>query len=374
MLIKNGLVFCEDFALREGDVYTEFDRISEPYSQSEVLDATGCIVAPGFIDIHIHGAYGTDFCDSNREAHENIARYLASVGVTSYLGTTMAMKKPVLLNMVRVASEFMDNPVEDGAVMRGINLEGPFASVEKKGAMDPNNLIDPDYDFFLELNDACSGRIRLNDVAPEKPGALDFIARTSEICVVSLHHTNADYELAKEAFLRGASHVTHLYNAMSSFSHRAPGVIGAAADYASSVELISDGHHVHPAAIRVAFSLFGEDRICLISDAMMACGMPNGEYELGGQKVTVTDGLATLASGTIAGSATPLSECFRRAVINFGIPLESALRATTANPARVLGMQDEIGSIAIGKRADLTLLDAETLEVRHCVLGGKLLF
>jgi N-acetylglucosamine-6-phosphate deacetylase len=374
MLIKNGLVFCEDFALREGDVYTEFDRISEPYSQSEVLDATGCIVAPGFIDIHIHGAYGTDFCDSNREAHENIARYLASVGVTSYLGTTMAMKKPVLLNMVRVASEFMDNPVEDGAVMRGINLEGPFASVEKKGAMDPNNLIDPDYDFFLELNDACSGRIRLNDVAPEKPGALDFIARTSEICVVSLHHTDADYELAKEAFLRGASHVTHLYNAMSSFSHRAPGVIGAAADYACSVELISDGHHVHPAAIRVAFSLFGEDRICLISDAMMACGMPNGEYELGGQKVTVTDGLATLASGTIAGSATPLSECFRRAVINFGIPLESALRATTANPARVLGMQDEIGSIAIGKRADLTLLDAETLEVRHCVLGGKLLF
>ena len=374
MLIKNGLVFCEDFALREGDVYTEFDRISEPHSQSEVLDATACIVAPGFIDIHIHGAYGTDFCDSNREAHENIARYLASVGVTSYLGTTMAMKKPVLLNMVRVANEFMDNPVEDGAVMRGINLEGPFASVEKKGAMDPNNLIDPDYDFFLELNDACSGRIRLNDVAPEKPGALDFIARTSEICVVSLHHTNADYELAKEAFLRGASHVTHLYNAMSSFSHRAPGVIGAAADYASSVELISDGHHVHPAAIRVAFSLFGEDRICLISDAMMACGMPNGEYELGGQKVTVTDGLATLASGTIAGSATPLSECFRRAVINFGIPLESALRTTTANPARVLGMQDEIGSIAIGKRADLTLLDAETLEVRHCVLGGKLLF
>jgi len=374
MLIKNGLVFCEDFALREEDVYTEFDRISEPNSQTEVLDATGCIVAPGFIDIHIHGANGTDFCDSNRQAHENIARYLASVGVTSYLGTTMAMKKPVLLEMVRVADEFMDNPVEDGAVMRGINLEGPFASLEKKGAMDPNNLIDPDYVFFLELNDACSGRIRLNDVAPEKPGALDFIARTSEICVVSLHHTNADYDLAKEAFLRGASHVTHLYNAMSSFSHRAPGVIGAAADYASSVELICDGHHVHPAAIRVAFSIFGEDRICLISDAMMACGMSDGVYDLGGQRVTVKEGLATLDNGTIAGSATPLSESFRRAVVEFGIPLESALRATTANPARVLGIQDEIGSIAIGKRADLTLLDAETLEVRHCVLGGKLLF
>ena len=374
MLIKNGLVFCEDFALREGDVYTEFDRISEPQNQPEVLDATGCIVAPGFIDIHIHGANGTDFCDSTREAHANIARYLASVGVTSYLGTTMAMQKPVLLNMVRSANEFMDNPVEDGAVMRGINLEGPFAAVEKKGAMDPNNLIDPDYDLFVELNEASGGRIRLNDVAPEKPGALDLIERTSEICVVSLHHTSADYELAKEAFMRGASHVTHLYNAMNGFSHRAPGLIGAANDFASSVELISDGHHVHPAAVRVAFSIFGEDRVCLISDAMMACGMPNGEYELGGQKVTVTDGLATLASGTIAGSATPLTESFRRAVVEFGIPVESALRAATANPARVLAMEDEIGSIAVGKRADLTLLDAETLEVRHVVLGGKLLF
>ncbi|HOZ37660.1 MAG TPA: N-acetylglucosamine-6-phosphate deacetylase [Anaerolineaceae bacterium] len=374
MLIKNGLVFCEDFALREGDVYTEFDRISEPQNQPEVLDATGCIVAPGFIDIHIHGANGTDFCDSTREAHANIARYLASVGVTSYLGTTMAMQKPVLLNMVRSANEFMDNPVENGAVMRGINLEGPFAAVEKKGAMDPNNLIDPDYDLFVELNEASGGRIRLNDVAPEKPGALDLIERTSEVCVVSLHHTSADYELAKEAFMRGASHVTHLYNAMNGFSHRAPGLIGAAYDFASSVELISDGHHVHPAAVRVAFSIFGEDRVCLISDAMMACGMPNGEYELGGQKVTVTDGLATLASGTIAGSATPLTESFRRAVVEFGIPVESALRAATANPARVLAMEDEIGSIAVGKRADLTLLDAETLEVRHVVLGGKLLF
>lgn len=374
MIIKNGLVFCDDFVLREMDICTESDRITKVHNQPESLDASGCIVAPGFIDIHIHGANGADFCDSKRDSHETMARYLASVGVTSYIGTSMALKKPVLLEIFRTAGEFMDHPIEDGATMRGINLEGLFAAVKKKGAMDPNNLIDPDYAFFLELNEASGGRIRINDVAPELPGALDFIARTSEICVVSIHHSDADYELAKEAFMAGASHVTHLYNAMSSFSHRSPGIIGAAADFASSVELISDGHHVHPAAVRVAFNIFGEDRICLISDAMRACGMPNGDYDLGGQKVTVLDGLATLESGTIAGSATPLTESFRRAVVEFGIPLESALRASTANPARVLGMEDEIGSITNGKRADLTLLDKDTLEVRHCMVGGKLLF
>jgi len=374
MIIKNGLVFCEDFTLHEMDVFTAFDRITEPHNHPETLDANGMIVAPGFIDIHVHGAKGADFCDRTRAAHETIAGYLASVGVTSYLGTTMAMKKPVMLEMMHSANDFMNNQPEKTAVMRGINLEGLFASKDKKGAMDSNNLIDPNYEFFVEINDACGGRILINDVAPELPGALDFIRRTSKITTVSIHHSNADYELAVESFLAGATHVTHLYNAMSPFNHRNPGIIGAAADFASTVELISDGHHVHPAAVRIAFSIFGKDRVCLISDAMMACGMPDGVYELGGQRVTMTDGLATLDNGTISGSATPLTESFRRAVIEFGIPIESALRATTANPAKVIGLEDEIGSIAVGKRADLTLLDAESLQVCHCILGGELLF
>lgn len=205
MLIKNGLVFA-NFALREGDVYTEIDRISEPHSQSEVLDATGCIVAPGFIDIHIHGAYGTDFCDSTREAHENIARYLASVGVTSYLITTMAMKKPVLLNMIRVRASLWTTPLKMEQSCAASISKVHLPPLRKKAPWTPITLIDPDYDFFLELNDACSGRIRLNDVAPEKPGALDFIARTSEICVVSLHHTSA--LRPERSLFRGAGHVT----------------------------------------------------------------------------------------------------------------------------------------------------------------------
>jgi len=161
---------------------------------------------------------------------------------------------------------------------------------------------------------------------------------------------------------------------MAPFSHRAPGLIGAAMDFAEHAELISDGIHCHPAAVRAAFKLLGEDRICLISDAMMACGMPNGEYELGGQQVTVKDGLATLESGTIAGSATPLTECFRRAVKEFGIPLVSALKAATRNPAVAIGMEEELGSIAPGKRADFTILDEETLTVRHCIIGGEIVF
>ncbi len=373
MQIINGLVFCDDHALRPMDVYAEGDRITSAPA-GEALDASGCIVAPGFVDCHIHGAHRHDFCEATQEAHAGVAAYLASVGVTSYLGTTMAMEKDALRTMLKSAADFMDAPPAKCAVMRGINLEGPFASREKKGAMREDLLLTPDLDFLEELNAVSGGRIVFADVAPELPGGLDFVREASKRHMVSLHHTTADYDLAKAAFEAGATHVTHLYNAMSPFSHRAPGLIGAAMDFAEHVELISDGIHCHPAAVRAAFRMFGDDRICLISDAMMACGMPNGEYELGGQQVTVKDGLATLASGTIAGSATPLTECFRRAVKSFGIPLVAALKAATVNPARAIGMAEEIGSISPGKRADFTILDQETLAVRHCVIGGELVF
>ncbi|MEA5050041.1 MAG: N-acetylglucosamine-6-phosphate deacetylase [Oscillospiraceae bacterium] len=373
MRIRNGLVFCDDGALRRTDVNACGDVICET-AQGDELDASGCIVAPGFVDCHIHGAHGRDFCEASAEANGEIAAYLASVGVTSYLGTTMAMEKDTLRAMLRCAKECMDAPRAGCAVMRGVNLEGPFASKEKKGAMQESLLLQPDVGFLRELDGLCGGRIRFADVAPELPGGMEFVREAAGTFVVSIAHSAADYDTAKQAFECGATHVTHLYNAMAPFSHRAPGLIGAAMDYAKDVELISDGIHVHPAAVRAAFKMFGGDRVCLISDAMMACGMPNGQYELGGQAVTVKDGLATLASGTIAGSATPLPECFRRAAGEFGVPLEEALRAATINPARAARIDGEVGSITPGKRADFTLLDEQTLRVRHCVLAGRLLF
>ena len=177
------------------------------------------------------------------------------------------------------------------------------------------------------------------------------------------------YFQAKEAFANGATHTTHLFNAMPAFTHRAPGVVGAASDYAAHVEMISDGIHLHPAVVRAVFSLFGADRVCLISDSMRACGMPNGEYSLGGQKVFMTDGKATLEDGTIAGSATCLAECFRRAV-KFGVPVETALKAATINPAQAVGLFDEIGSVTAGKRADVLVLNKD-LQPEHIFIGGK---
>ncbi len=372
MIIKNGLVF-RGTALVRDDVYIE-DAVFARSAGGEVLDAQGCIVAPGFVDIHIHGAMGTDFCDGTVAADENIAAYLASVGVTSYLGTTVAYDPDALLDVMGVAKEMIAHPRPGAAAMRGINLEGVFASANKLGAMQEKYLLKPDYDYLLKLHTASGSNLRLIDVAAELEGAEEFIAKACRLGRVSLHHTGSNYEQARRCFAAGASHLTHLFNAMTPFGHREPGVIGAASDYAEFVELISDGIHIHPAAIRAAFRWFGEDRVCLISDSMEACGMADGEYQLGGQKVTVVAGKATLDSGTIAGSATPLTEMFRRAVKEFFVPLTSALRACTSNPAQAAGLYDTVGSIAWGKAGDLTILDADTLRPVHCVIGGKLVF
>ena len=255
-------------------------------------------------------------------------------------------------------------------MLRGVNMEGPFFNKSKKGAQAEKYIVDPDFDMFKRLYDLTGGNIRLVDVAPELPGAVEFIRKASQLCTVSIAHTSATYDEAKEAFANGATHTTHLFNAMPAFTHRAPGVVGAASDYAAHVEMISDGIHLHPAVVRAVFSLFGADRVCLISDSMRAAGMPNGEYSLGGQKVFMTDGKATLEDGTIAGSATCLPECFRRAV-SFGVPVETALKAATINPAKAVGLFDEVGSVTAGKRADVLVMDKGTLQPEVIFIGGK---
>ena len=376
MILKNGKIFTALGRFMEADVEIQGDRIARiapagTLEGSDVIDASGKYVTPGFVDIHIHGAFGDDFCDcvdGSDQYVKTMAKYLGSQGVTTFMGTTMAFSEEILTGIFQTVRPLF-NQEGLGAVLRGVNMEGPFFNKDKKGAQAEEYIIDPDTAMFDRLFEVSGGNIKLVDVAPELPGSLEFIEQASKKCTVSIAHTCATYEEAKAAFAHGASHTTHLFNAMPAFTHRAPGVVGASADDAAHVEMICDGIHLHPAVVRAVFALFGDERVCLISDSMRACGMPNGEYSLGGQKVIMNDGKATLEDGTIAGSATCLAECFRRAV-KFGVPLETALRAATINPAQAVGLFDELGSITAGKRADVLVLNKD-LQPEHIFVGGK---
>lgn len=368
--IINGDVFL-DGMFSKADVSISGDCISHIGAASragEVIDASGKYVIPGYVDIHIHGARGKDFCDGTAQAFSSIARYLATVGVTSFLGTSMSYRQEVLQPIFEAAGKYMSEQPADAAVMRGINMEGPFFSKEKRGAHAESNIMNPDIDMFEALYAASRETIALLDLAPELPHARELIARISNDCRISLAHTQANYETAAAAFEAGASHVTHLFNAMPPFHHRDPGVIGAAVDFAQSVELICDGIHLHPAVVRSAFRLFGRERICLISDAMATCGMPNGTYDLDGEDVIVDGNAARLRNGTIAGSCTPLSQCVRW-TIEQGIPAQDVIYCATAVPARSIGVDDCVGTIAVGKRADIVLLNAD-YSVSQVILAG----
>ncbi len=376
MILKNGQVFTAQGRFMNADVEICDGRIAQvapagTLEGDEVIDAAGKYVTPGFVDIHIHGAAGADFCDcvdGSDEYVRTMKKYLGSQGVTSFMGTTMAFSEEILNGIFNTVKPLF-NQEGGGAVLRGVNMEGPFFNKAKKGAQAEKYIVDPDWDMFQRLYETSGRNIKLIDIAPELPGSLYFIRKASKLCTVSIAHTCATYEEAQAAYANGATHLTHLFNAMPAFTHRAPGVVGAAADAAEHAEMICDGIHLHPAVVRAAFALFGEDRICLISDSMRACGMPNGEYSLGGQKVYMNDGKATLEDGTIAGSATCLAECFRRAV-KFGIPLEVALKAATINPAKAVGLFDELGSVTAGKRADVLVLNKD-LQPEHIFIGGK---
>ena len=376
MIIKNGQVVNSNGRFIPADVELAGDRIVKvapagTLHGDEELDAAGKYVTPGFVDIHIHGAAGSDFCDGMDGSDKYVRamqKYLGSQGVTSFLGTTMAFSEEILDRIFDTARPIFGQEGY-GSVLRGVNMEGPFFNKAKKGAQAEEYIIDPDWEMFQRLWERSGHNIRLVDVAPELPGALEFAQKASKLCTVSIAHTCATYEEATAAFANGFTHTTHLFNAMPAFTHRAPGVVGAASDFAEHIEMICDGIHLNPSVVRAVFNMFGPDRVCIISDAMQACGMPNGEYSLGGQKVFMTDGLATLADGTIAGSATCQAEGFRRAV-KFGVPLESALKAATINPAKAAGLFDEVGSIAVGKRADVLVLGAD-LHPEHIFIGGK---
>lgn len=359
-------MFQEDGSFLEQAIYINDHRLvdkAEYQDDGEVIDAEGLLVLPGLVDIHSHGAAGEDFSDGNPEGLKKILQYEKRCGITSYCPTSMTFPKERLR---QIFASIKGAQTEDGATVVGINMEGPFLDPAKKGAHVEKWIAAPDVAFVRELNQDADGLVRLVTVAPNMDGAEEFIKEMHEEVCISLGHTAADYDCASRAMKLGAHHVTHLYNAMQPFGHRAPGLIGAAMDDPECmVELICDGYHIHPSAIRAAFRMFGPERVILISDSMRATGMENGTYELGGQEVTVKDRKAVLKDGTLAGSATNLYGCMCKAV-EFGIPLEQAIMAATANPARSIGIFDRVGSIRIGKQADL-LLVSENLKLKRVI-------
>ena len=371
MLIKNAIVFDSDRTFRSREIFITGDRFDTSglkENDKRVIDATGLYAIPGLIDIHFHGCMGDDFCDAGEDTIKNIAEYEAKSGVTSICPATMTIARDDLRKIMKKASEYKS---ETGATLVGINMEGPFISEKKKGAQAAVHISELDIDLFNELNELSGNIIKLVDIAPEKKGALEFISAVKDKTVVSIAHTMADYDTGIRAFEEGASHVTHLYNAMPPFTHRAPGVIGAAIDNDNvCVELICDGVHIHPAVVRATFKMFGNERVILISDSMRACGLSDGEYTLGGQKVIVKGKTAVLEDGTIAGSVTNLFECMKRAIQDMHIRLEDAIAAATMNPARQIGIYDTVGSIETGKFADLVLMD-KSLNIKAVYVHGR---
>ena len=399
----------QDNPMQNNSVQNEIDH---------VLDGKGAYAIPGLIDLHFHGCVGDDFCDGDKEALRRIAEYEASVGVTAIAPATMTLPVEELENILKTAvaykKEYEKDLLRTNEKMKdkcgqeqniqakqesiasensiasedypkgknkkkadfvGINMEGPFISSVKKGAQDERNILPCNEKIARKFLDVSYNLVKFIGIAPEESeNTISFIKNMKEKVNISLAHTNADYESAKAAFDAGANHAVHLFNAMPAFTHREPGVVGAVSDSEHVMaEIICDGVHIHPSMVRAAFKMMGAERMIFISDSMRATGMPDGQYTLGGLDVKVRGNRATLVSdGALAGSVTNLADCMRTAITKMGIPLETAIACATKNPAISLGIYDERGSISVGKKADIVLLDKK-LTLKTVIKDGDIL-
>ena len=373
MRITGGQVFDLEQGFVSRDVCFDGEKLEQSSADGKTYDASGCYVIPGLTDLHFHGCVGEDFSDATPDGLQKMADYELSRGVTQICPAGMTLGEDQLTRICQnAAAHRAKNP--GGAELVGLHLEGPFLCKAKKGAQNEAFLHDPDPAMLHRLQQAAQGMVKLVTLAAEQPGALEFIRSAQEDGItVSLGHTTADYDTACAAYEAGARQATHLFNAMPPFTHRAPGVVGAAFDHPQvKVELISDGVHIHPSVVRAVFQLFGAHRVILISDSLRATGMPDGRYPFGGQEIEVHGNRATMADdpNTLAGSVSDLMACMRSAV-SFGIPLHDAVRAAAVNPAQVLGVFDRLGSLDVGKTANLAILDRD-LNLKDVFFRGQL--
>lgn len=372
MRIINGQVFDLEQGFTARDLCTDGPLIAEASGDHDVLDAVGCYVIPGLVDVHFHGCVGEDFSDATPDGLQKIADYELSQGVAYICPAGMTLPEEQLTAICKNTAAHRSRH-SGGAEVVGAHLEGPFLCRSKKGAQNGDYLHDPDVPMLRRLQEAAEGCVKLVTLAPEQPGAVEFIRAARELGIaVSVGHTAADYDAARAAFEAGANHATHLYNAMPPLHHRNPGVIGAAYDVPGvQAELICDGVHIHGSVVRLTFGLFGRERMILISDSLRATGMPDGEYPFGGQMIEVHGNRATILGHpeTLAGSITSLMGCLRQAVA-FGIPLRDAVRACTYNPARSIGIDGRAGTLDVGKEASIVLLDEQDLSIRAILFKG----
>ncbi|MGM9589103.1 MAG: N-acetylglucosamine-6-phosphate deacetylase [Faecousia sp.] len=373
MFYTNARIFTSDFQFHIGAFEVNngvFGEVLPETVPADAIDLGGATVIPGLIDVHSHGNSGADFSDGDYEGLKAMARYYAQCGVTSFAPASMTLPYDVLEKAFATARKLVDENLEGLSVLRGIQMEGPYFSYKKRGAQNADYLKEPDFDGFKALYEGCGGLVTIVDIAPELPGAADFVAKAKDLCTVSIAHTDSDYDHARAAVDAGVTHLTHLYNAMPGIHHRNPGVIPAAVENPNvQAELICDGYHIHPASVRLAFTMF-KDRMVLVSDSGRCAGLPEGsKFELGGQDAWLRGGVAKLADGTIACSAANLWQCLCN-VISWNIPETEAVRAATYNPAKAIGADKVVGSIETGKVADFIITDAN-YQTKRVFLAGK---
>ncbi len=376
-IFKNATVYVDGKGLQKCTV--AFDEkirsIGKKGKGEEIELPANALVLPGFIDQHVHGAGGADGMDGNVDAITTIADTLAKEGTTAFLVTTMTQSKENILKAMQAVREYRASEHKNGARVEGIHLEGPFIAAAHKGAQPLEYVAQPSVALFDEYHENSGNAIKLVTLAPEIEGATNLIQRLAQENIVpSIGHTGAKFTDIDGAVRAGAKNVTHTYNAQSALHHREIGVVGSAMLLDSlHCELIADLIHVSAPAIRLLVKNKGADKISLITDAMRAKGLPDGESELGGQKVFVKDGEARLADGTLAGSVLHMNRAVQNVVEKVGLPLTQAVDYATINPAKLLGIDRETGSIKVGKRADFTVIN-ERFDVLLTVRDGEVIY